>query len=98
MRKEVVKETGRLLESFLPLELLSKLYGPRGDRPAAVEFPAAVLFVDVSRYTALVEQLARRGQAGLEKIPRLLSLSYGRCTEQSTIVAAKCCTLRETLC
>jgi hypothetical protein len=77
-----MKETGRLLESFLPLKLLGRLHGTRGDRPAAVEFPAAVLFVDVSRYTALVEQLARRGQAGLEKIPSLLSLSYGRCTEQ----------------
>lgn len=77
-----MKETGRLLESFLPLKLLGRIHGTRGDRPAAVEFPAAVLFVDVSRYTALVEQLARRGQAGLEKIPSLLSLSYGRCTEQ----------------
>src|SRR6478752_338196 len=81
MRKEVVKETGRLLESFLPLELLDKLHGLRGDLPAAVEFTAAVLFVDVSRYTALVEQLARRGQEGLEKISELLSLSYGRCAD-----------------
>jgi len=77
-----MKETGRLLESFLPLKLLGRIHGTRGDRPAAVEFPAAVLFVDVSRYTALVEKLARRGQAGLEKIPSLLNLSYGRCTEQ----------------
>ncbi len=77
-----MKETARLLESFLPLKLLGRIHGARGDRPAAVEFPAAVLFVDVSRYTALVEQLARRGQGGLEKIPKLLSLSYGRCAEQ----------------
>ena len=77
-----MKETGRLLESFLPLELLDKLHGLRGDLPAAVEFTSAVLFVDVSRYTALVEQLARRGQEGLEKISELLSLSYGRCADQ----------------
>ena len=76
-----MKETD-LLESFLPLKLLGRIHGASGDRPAAVEFAAAVLFVDVSRYTALVEQLARRGQAGLEKISRLLSLSYGRCADQ----------------
>ena len=76
-----MKETD-LLESFLPLKLLGRIHGASGDRPAAVEFAAAVLFVDVSRYTALVEQLARRGQGGLEKISRLLSLSYGRCADQ----------------
>ncbi|MGF6174469.1 AAA family ATPase [Ensifer sp. 4252] len=71
-----------LLEGFLPLELLGRIHGASGDRPAAVAFPAAVLFVDVSRYTALVEQLARRGQEGLEQIPKLLTLSYARCAEQ----------------
>ena len=76
-----MKETD-LLESFLPLKLLGRIHGASGDRPAAVEFAAAVLFVDVSRYTALVEQLARRGQGGLEKISELLSLSYGRCADQ----------------
>ncbi|WP_181176952.1 AAA and adenylate/guanylate cyclase domain-containing protein [Mesorhizobium sp. B2-6-4] len=40
------------------------------------------MFVDVSRYTALVEQLARRGQEGLDKIPRLLGLSYAGCADQ----------------
>jgi class 3 adenylate cyclase len=30
----------------------------------------------------LVEQLARRGQEGLEKISELLSLSYGRCADE----------------
>jgi class 3 adenylate cyclase len=70
-----------LLESFLPIGLLARIHGMAGVRPAAVQFPAAVLFVDVSRYTSLVEQLARRGQEGLEQIPRLLSLSYTRCAE-----------------
>jgi class 3 adenylate cyclase len=70
-----------LLESFLPIGLLARIHGTAGVRPAAVQFPAAVIFVDVSRYTALVEQLARRGQEGLEQVPRLLSLSYARCAE-----------------
>ncbi|KXF75467.1 hypothetical protein ATN84_19610 [Paramesorhizobium deserti] len=75
-------ERNELLASFLPLRLLGRLYGARGERPAATEFPAAVLFIDVSRFTALVEQLARRGHGGLEEIPKLLTLSYTRCAEQ----------------
>ncbi|WP_224668575.1 AAA and adenylate/guanylate cyclase domain-containing protein [Mesorhizobium sp. BH1-1-5] len=75
-------ETHALLESFLPLKLLGRLHAARSDGPVAVEFPAAVMFVDVSRYTALVEQLARRGQEGLERIPNLLNRSYSRCVEQ----------------
>jgi len=77
-----MKDANQSLGNFLPLSLLSRIHGKAGARPAAVEFPAAVLFVDVSRYTALVEQLARRGQEGLEKISTLLSLSYGRCADQ----------------
>ena len=69
------------LEGFLPLNLLGRLHGAHGERPAAVEFPAAVIFVDVSRYTALVEQLARRGKEGLVQIPKLLGLSYARCAD-----------------
>jgi hypothetical protein len=79
--KKAMKGAGELLGSFLPLELLSRIHELRRDCPAAVEFPAAVMFVDVSRYTALVEQLARRGQEGLERIPGLLSRSYARCVE-----------------
>jgi class 3 adenylate cyclase len=41
-----------------------------------------VIFVDVSRYTNLVEQFVRRGQEGLEKIPNLLSRSYARCVKE----------------
>src|SRR3954471_10488815 len=69
-------EIGRLCDAFLPTELLGRIHGAHGDRPAATEFPAAVLFADVSRYTALVERLAQRGQGGLEKIAHRLSDSY----------------------
>ena len=70
-----------LLNGFLPVRLLGKICG--ADRhAAAVEFSAAVMFVDVSRYTSLVEQLARRGQGGLEKIQRVLTQSYTRCAEE----------------
>lgn len=90
---EALNATGDLLGSFLPLGLLSRLHGDHGHRPAAVEFPAAVIFVDVSRYTALVEQLARRGHAGLESIPALLGRSYARCVEQVYDLGGEVCYL-----
>lgn len=42
-----------LPEDLLPLKLLGRIPGSEGRRPAAVQFPAAVMFIDVSRYTAL---------------------------------------------
>ena len=76
-----MKERQFLIGDVLPQNLLARLHGTEGRRPAAVEFPAAVMFIDVSRYTALVEQLARRGREGLGDLPNILSLSYGRCSE-----------------
>src|SRR5918999_2085874 len=70
-----------LPEDLLPLRLLGRIHGREGRRPNAVQFPAVVMFIDVSRYTALVEQLARRGRDVLEDLPRLLTLSYGRCSD-----------------
>ena len=77
-----MKGPGELLESFLPMRLLDRLHGAHGDRPSAVTLDAAMVFIDVSRFTAFVERLARQGQSGLEEIPRLLSLSYGRCADE----------------
>jgi class 3 adenylate cyclase len=76
-----MKARNLILEDLLPVKLLARLHRSENRRPAAIQFAAAVMFIDVSRYTALVEQLARRGQEGLEDLPRLLSLSYGRCAE-----------------
>ena len=90
-----------LLEDLLPLKLLGRIYGREGHRPAAIQLSAAVMFIDVSRYTALVEQLARRGQEGLEDLPRLLSslfvrpLLSGAC---HTISEAKCSTATLEIC
>lgn len=74
-------EERALLNGFLPVRLFARLCG-RDRHPVAVEFSAAVMFVDVSRYTSLVEQLARRGEEGLEKIQRVLTQSYTRCAEE----------------
>jgi class 3 adenylate cyclase/energy-coupling factor transporter ATP-binding protein EcfA2 len=70
------------LASFLPAVLLARIHGNRSALPAAITFPAAVMFADVSRYTGLVEQSAHRGLDTLEKIPELLGRSYSHCIEQ----------------
>src|SRR4051812_22951708 len=69
--------------SFLPLDLLRRIHAAGGGaRPAAVEIPAAALFIDVSRYTSLVDRLTRRGPEGLERIPDLLGRVHSRCVER----------------
>jgi predicted ATPase/class 3 adenylate cyclase len=47
--------------------------GPRADR-----FDGAVLFADISGFTALTESLARRGDAGVEDLTRWLNVYFGR--------------------
>ena len=39
---------------------------------------AAVLFADISGFTALAEALARRGPAGVEELTRVLNVHFGR--------------------
>ncbi len=68
--------------TFLPTRLMGVLHGDDGTRPATVELTGAVLVVDVSRFTALVEVMARRGQAGLEELPRQLGRAYDMCTDR----------------
>lgn len=67
--------------SFLPVHLLQRLHGTDGLRPKVETFPAAVLYVDVSRYSSLVEQMVNRGKQGLEQIPELLDRCYTQCAE-----------------
>ena len=70
------------LMSFVPAKLLSTHYAAAAERPSAIELSAAVMFVDVSRYTELVEQYANRGQGELGKIPEILGRSYSRCIDE----------------
>ena len=47
------------------------------DEPSAENFPALVLFADISGFTALTERLAARGPSGAEDLTRyLLSLIH----------------------
>lgn len=50
-------------------------------RPTSDVFPAAVLFADISGFTALTERLAARGAAGAEDLTRLLNAYLGELVE-----------------
>lgn len=49
--------------------------------PSIERFPAAVLFADISGFTALTERLTRRGPAGAEELTQLLNAYFGQLIE-----------------
>ena len=49
--------------------------------PTAERFAAAVLFADVSGFTALGERLAKHGLIGAEELARLLNKCFGEMIE-----------------
>src|SRR5436190_9152148 len=49
--------------------------------PTAEEHPAAVLFADISGFTALTERLAVQGPSGTEQLTHLLNTYFGRLIE-----------------
>jgi class 3 adenylate cyclase len=46
--------------------------------PLVEQFPAAVLFADISGFTPLTEALAQRGAEGPEEMTRLLNAYFSR--------------------
>lgn len=71
------------LASFVPQLILARANrDPKGITAATVtRFPAAVLFADISGFTALTERLAARGAAGAEDLTDLLNLYFGQMIE-----------------
>jgi class 3 adenylate cyclase len=68
------------LASFAPQLILRRAnQDPKGITAATVvQFPSAVLFADISGFTALTERLAARGPAGAEDLTELLNLYFGQ--------------------
>jgi class 3 adenylate cyclase/tetratricopeptide (TPR) repeat protein len=65
--------------SYVPI-LVAGRFAARPEPRARAErdqFPAAVLFADISGFTALAEQLAQRGPAGAEELTNLLNACFG---------------------
>src|SRR6185503_5844699 len=69
-----------LLASYVP-KLIQKRVAQNPipiDSPLAKDFQAAVMFADISGFTALTEQLAERGTAGVETLARILNDYFGQ--------------------
>src|SRR5574339_1111669 len=48
------------------------------DSPVAQDFPAVVLFADISGFTLLTERLAEKGPLGVESLARILNEYFGQ--------------------
>src|SRR5438874_1465574 len=75
-----------ILESFtsyVPALILRRLaFDPSPlPLPHADTFPGAVLFADISGFTALTERLAEHGRTGVEELTQMLNEYFGRIIE-----------------
>jgi class 3 adenylate cyclase len=67
-----------ILASYVPsliLRAIEKNPAPRRE-PSAATFPAAVLFADITGFTALTERLGQRGPAGAEEMTSILNAYF----------------------
>lgn len=69
-----------LLASYVPDMVLQHLANtpPPLASPVAGRFPAAVLFTDITGFTALAERLALQGTAGVEELSRMLNAYFDK--------------------
>lgn len=68
------------LERYVPVHILRRLaHDPRPiSEPSVERLDAAVLFADISGFSALTERLASQGAAGAEEITKHLNAYFGR--------------------
>jgi class 3 adenylate cyclase/tetratricopeptide (TPR) repeat protein len=70
------------LNSYVPKLVLQRAtHNPNRPTATLEQFPAAVLFADISGFTALTEQLAQSGPEGVEDLTVLLNDYFGRLIE-----------------
>lgn len=67
------------LASYVPSLILRRMTAAPGATiaPAVAQFPAAVLFADLSGFTALTEHLTQHSPAGAEELTSILDLYFG---------------------
>jgi class 3 adenylate cyclase/predicted ATPase len=77
----------KTLASYVPGLIIHRLAAnpTRITAPFSERFPAAVLFADISGFTALTEHLAQQGPAGAEVLTRELNTYFGRLIDLITI-------------
>src|SRR5262249_47913109 len=68
------------IASYLPALIVRRLVADPAPipLPTAEEHQAAVLFADISGFTALTERLAAQGSAGAEQLTHLLNTYFGQ--------------------
>jgi class 3 adenylate cyclase len=68
------------MASYMPAVVLRRISANPTDgvRPELEEFPASVLFADISGFTKLAERLAQEGPAGAERLIGILNDYFGR--------------------
>jgi class 3 adenylate cyclase/tetratricopeptide (TPR) repeat protein len=70
------------ITSYVPTPIVRKLIANRASasltQADAEQFPAAVLFADISGFTNLTERLTAGGPAGAEEVSRLLNTYFGQ--------------------
>ncbi|MCL4296074.1 MAG: AAA family ATPase [Anaerolineae bacterium] len=76
----MVTELIETLASYVPALITRRLAANPTpiDSPTAETFPAAVLFADISGFTALTEHLAQKGPAGAEELTQHLNTYFGQ--------------------
>jgi hypothetical protein len=79
------------LASYVPA-LVARRFADRREplvEPESERFPAAVLFADISGFTALTERLAGTGPNGVEELTELLNDCFGELVELSERTVAR---------
>ena len=62
----------QILTTYVPCHLVARL-APLAGASGAVTLPAALVFADISGFTALTERLVREGPEGVERMGRILN-------------------------
>jgi class 3 adenylate cyclase/tetratricopeptide (TPR) repeat protein len=68
------------LASYVPAMIARRIASPLTsfELPHATQFPAAVLYADISGFSVLADQLAQQGPVGAEELTRLLNDYFGQ--------------------
>jgi class 3 adenylate cyclase len=83
LRNDVMVDLIKTLVSYVPSLITNRLATNPTTiaEPISERFPAAVLFADISGFTALTEHLAEQGPAGAEVLTRELNIYFGQLIE-----------------
>ena len=80
--KELVSLLVNCMATYLPRYIVDNLKYPL--KPSATPFPAAILFLDISGFTALNEKLSILGSGGPEQLSKHLNSYFGKLIEVVT--------------